>query len=262
VTPLRILLATLWLAALGASAANCVVTVRMDDVPPYLMTIGDGKPGGLSADVALAALDRIGCQAEFRNMPFARAIKSLQTGELGLLTDIFQTPEREEFILYSQVPLDMPNVLYVRREDRGRWPIKSLADFPRLGIHLGMTRGALFSAEQQSEANSPEFHAIVEEVSNHQSQWRMLAEKRVDAVICDPLVADWDLRRMHLDDQIVRDKFVTGTQPSYFGFSRKLVSEDFVARFDAAFRDMLKDGTVAKILEKYGLSQKVVYKQD
>jgi len=246
----------------SAAAADCITTVRLDDDPPYLMRGEDGKAAGFAADLVRQALQRLGCQADFRPMPFARAIKSLEHGELGLLPNIYRTEEREGFALYSRTWQQTPNVMFVRVADAERWQVKSLADFPGHKIRLGVPRGALVNAEFAALSNDQEFRSILVTEANHQSLWRMLEEKRVDAVILDRLTARWELRQLHLDHEIVEGRFVAAAKPAYFGFSRKVADPDFVRRFDNAMAQMIADGEVERILGRYGLADQVIYRQD
>jgi polar amino acid transport system substrate-binding protein len=246
--------ALLWaLLALPAIAADCVMTVRMDEDPPYLTTMPDGQPGGVHADIAREALRRMGCKAVFRTLPFTRSLKDLEDGTLDILPDTFRTPERQVYALFSRARNQVPNRLFIRAADQGRWTIRSLQDLPRLGIKLGVEGGALASPDFGAIAADPAFQAILTPARSHNSLWRMLRAGHIDAVILDDLTARWELAHLDLEDQVTGTNFVAAAAPAYFAFSRATVTEQQVHGFDAAVDAMRKDGTLPAILARYGL---------
>ncbi len=240
------------LAALPA-AAECVMSVRMDEDPPYLTTLPDGKPGGVNADVTREALRRMGCRADFRTMPFSRALKELEDGGLDILPNVFSTPERQTFALYSRTRSHVPNRLFIRAADRGRWDITRLGDLPRLGVRLGLKGGAMASPDFAAVSSDPAFQAILTPSRSHESSLRMLHAGRVDAVILDEQTAHWELARLGFADSVIGTQFVAAPAPAYFAFSRAKVSEEQRDGFDAAIEAMRKDGTLTQILTGYGL---------
>jgi len=242
------------LAALPAAAgAECVMTMRMVDDPPYFILHADEPPAGLHADIATEALRRIGCRLEFREVPFTRSLKELEEGSLDIVPDLFRTPERERYTLYSRTRSRVPNRLFVRAADRGRWQIRDFADLPRLGIRLGIETGALISPDFAAISADPAFKAILSTARSHAGLWLMLDSGRVDAVVLDELAAKRELLAMGLSEKITSTDFVTSGEAAYFGFSRATVSEDQRDRFDAAVAAMHKDGTMTRILAGYGL---------
>jgi len=243
------------LAALPAVAgAECVMTMRMVDDPPYFILHADGPPTGLHADIAREALRRIGCRLDFREVPFTRSLKELEEGKLDIVPDLFLTPERERYTLYSRTRSRVPNRLFVRAADRERWQIHDFADLPRLGIRLGIETGALISPDFAAISADPAFKAILSTAHTHTGLWHMLETGRVDAVVLDELAAKRELVAEGLNGKIAATDFVTSGEAAYFGFSRATVGEDQRDRFDDAVAAMHKDGTMTRILAGYGLA--------
>jgi polar amino acid transport system substrate-binding protein len=254
-----ILAAALCLAT-STAMGECVLRVRLDADPPYLIPAADGAAQGLNADLVKLALAQIGCRAEFHLMPFARALKSLATGDIDVVPDMFRNPERESYAWFSHTTQQVPNALFIRKSDAGKWSVHSLEDLPRLGIRLAIKRGVLITPDFDQLAKTPEFRAILETHNDHLGLWRMLLEKRVDAVVMDRLSAQWELRNAQLDHDVVEAMVIAAKDPSHFGFSRKTVTEEQVNQFDLAMHTMLEDGTVAKLIGKYGLDQPSMYR--
>jgi len=236
-----------------AFAADCVMSVRMDEDPPYLTRLSDGSPGGVNAEVTREALRRMGCRTEFRALPFSRSLKELQEGGLDVVADLFATPERESYALFSQTRNQVPNRLFIRAADAGRWDIRAFSDLPRLGIKLGVETGSLVGPDFGKASDDPQFRAIVTPVRSHDSLWRMLQAGRLDAVIMDEQTARWELAHLGRDGSIVGTGFVAAAAPAFFAFSRARVTPDQVRHFDQAVEAMRKDGTLSAILSNYGL---------
>ncbi|HMA52541.1 MAG TPA: transporter substrate-binding domain-containing protein [Magnetospirillaceae bacterium] len=247
----RVLL--LWALLVLPAAADCVMSVRMDEDPPYLTVMPDGRPGGVNADVAREALRRMGCKAEFRTLPFSRSLKDLEDGRLDILPNLFRTAERDGYALFSRTRDQVPNRLFIRAADKGRWDVRSFEDFPRLGVKLGIESGSLLSPDFPRIMEDPNFRAILTPARSHQSLWLMLRASRVDAVILDEQTARWELKHLGLAETVIGTDFIAAPAPAYFGFSRATVSADQVSAFDGAVEAMRKDGALAAILAAYGL---------
>ena len=250
-TVLRAIL--LWALAGLPAAAECVMSVRMAEDPPYLTSLEDGRPGGVNADVAREALRRMGCRAEFRMLPFPRSLRDLQDGVLDIVPDLFRTPEREIYALFSRTHDQVPNRLFIRASDRGRWDIKTFQDLSRLGVRLGVQTGVLVGPDFPGAMGEAKFRALVSPARTQESLWRMLLAGHVDAVILDEQNARWELKHFGFDQSIVGTDFLAATAPAYFAFSRASVTAEQVQAFDSAVDQMRGDGTLAAILAAYGL---------
>jgi polar amino acid transport system substrate-binding protein len=249
--PLRALL--LWALLAVPALAECVLSVRMDEDPPYLTVLPNGQPGGVNADVAREALRRMGCKAEFRTLPFSRSLRDIQDGTLDILPDLFRTPEREVYARFSRARNQVPNRLFIRAADKGRWDLREFEDFPRLGVRLGVESGALVSLDFSKLMQDPKFRALVTPVRNHESLWRMLLAGHIDAVILDEQTARWELTHLGMAGTLTGTDFIAGAAPAFFAFSRATVTAGQVDAFDAAIEQMRKDGALAAILAAHGL---------
>jgi polar amino acid transport system substrate-binding protein len=239
----------------GPVAADCVMNVRMDDDPPYLTTLSDGRPGGVHADIAREALRRIGCKAEFHELPFTRSLKDLAEGVIDILPNLFSTPERQAFARFSRTRDQVPNRLFMRTEDKERSLVRSFDDLARFGLHIGYEAGALISPDFPQMLADPRFKDVFVPGRTHESLWRMLVAHRIDGVIMDEQTARWELVHLGFAGSVSGADFIAATAPAYYAFSRASVTAEQVQAFDAAVSSMRKDGTLAAILTKYGLEE-------
>ncbi len=233
------------------AAAECVLSVRTHDDPPYSMAGPGGQASGISVEIVREGLRRIGCGASFEDMPFARALGSLQQGKLAVLPGVYKTQERAAFALFSEPLNAVPNKLFIRPGDAGRWRVARLADLIGTGFRLGVQIDVMYSAEYRQLLDNPGFKALLVPTSNRSNLWQMLAADHIDGVIADEATALWEIHAAGFDTAIVPQGFVASAEPSYVAFSRALVGPDQVARFDEALRAMHRDGSYDAILRHY-----------
>lgn len=88
------------------------------DQPPWSY-LHDGQPHGAAVDVARAVLHRLGRTVEFVVAPFNRGLSLIRQGKLDAALAVYRTPEREQFLHYTTVPLyDEDVILMVHPDDQ------------------------------------------------------------------------------------------------------------------------------------------------
>ncbi|MEB3733140.1 transporter substrate-binding domain-containing protein [Halopseudomonas pachastrellae] len=65
------------------------------------MLLADGSVRGISIDTHTTVLERLGCKTVLRKLPWARALRELETGRLDILHGAFRRPEREVYAHFS-----------------------------------------------------------------------------------------------------------------------------------------------------------------
>lgn len=240
------------LAAARTAAAECRVTVRFNsNDAPISMADAQGQATGISPDVMREVLRRMGCIPQFIDLPWARGLARLRSGDLAVLPDIVRTPEREEFAWYSDEYANDDAVLFIRKESVGRWHFTDLQQLRDTEIHVGVGIDALYSAEYRSRLGDPVFRSRLVPVSKRESQWKMLALGRLDAVLCELMTGRRQLREAGLEQKIVDYPLLAVREPAYVAFSKKIVTADFVVRFNAALATLRADGTIAAIRQRH-----------
>lgn len=107
-------------AAATGAAKDTVEPLRVFilDQPPWSY-LHEGQPHGAAVDVARAVLHRMGRNAEFVVTPFNRGLSLVRQGKLDAALAVYRTPEREQFLHYTTVPLyDEDVLLMVHPDDR------------------------------------------------------------------------------------------------------------------------------------------------
>ena len=248
---LVILLLTLCLPV--TDAFSCSKLLRWNDDPPF--TFANPKNPetvqGISVDITKLIFAKLGCELKLLKMPWARALLSLETGQIDMLSGAFNTPERREYAYFSEQDIYSPNILFIRREDKGKWQLKALKDILDTSFRLGVQINVVYSQEFQTLKESPAFARHLHENSSRISLWQMLNLKRIDGVIADQFTGLIELKKLGLDQAISADDLVISYEPSYFAFSKKTTHREFVEQFDQVFRSLIAQGEIKKIEQHY-----------
>lgn len=98
--------------------------------PPFEMSDEQGKPTGVSVDLAKALADSLGKKLVIENIPFDGLIPALKTGKIDLIiSSMTATEERAKSIDFSEPYLKTGLCLLVGKDSQ----IKSIADLDRAG---------------------------------------------------------------------------------------------------------------------------------
>ena len=239
-------------AWLFSPASACVKSMRWSEDAPYTVRESDGRLSGIDVEIAQALMHRLGCQLTFKEMPFGRGLRELESGDLDMLTSAFQRPERERFALFSAPVLRARKRLFVRQADLAGFKARTLRDWLLGGATLGVLPGVVYGPEyselQQDTTLKPRIHTVV----NRRSLWLMLDRKRIDGMLVDELTARFELQQLSLQRQIVAAPLVLAGEPSHTAFSKRSTDAAFLARYNAALAAMTRDGSLARILARYG----------
>lgn len=235
------------------SHAECLKTMAWSDDYPYSFRALpiDSQPSGIEIKTAQAALLQLNCTIAFAEMPFARAIKELENGEVDIISGAFATDNRRIFAHYSSVEFQSPNVLFLRTEDIAKFPLTGLSDISKYQLRLGGQLGVTYSSEYSRLKSDPDFSNLLNLTSNRKALWKMLELNRIDAVIADLGTGNAEIKHMGLQNRISASQLVVSTQPAFYIFSKKTTDIQFVHSFDKALELLEENGTLKEIKTDY-----------
>ena len=240
----------LWAFGVGAMAANCVVTVGWNDSPPHTFRAPDGSLQGIEVELVTAILRRMGCTPEFVELPLARALMYLETGQLDALPGLRRTIDREKFAVFSKPLFRSRNMLFLNRSVADKIKIRTLGDIAQGGFRLGVLNGAIYSDEYATLVRQPDFNAHLTNLVATTNGWQMMALNRLEGILADELTATYELRKLKLSPMVQRSIVISETE-GRLAFSRKAGHSDLVTRFDKALDAMIKEQSYRAILEGF-----------
>lgn len=239
------------LGLLSPAQADCKLRIRWTEDPPFSLQREDGSLGGLQVELARAVFGRLGCQLVWIRLPWARALRDLEHGELDVLMGTLRRPEREPYAWFSQPNRSSRNLLFVRQEALPRWDSDSLLALRQTEFRLGAQVDVSYGAEFDQLAQDPDFRRRMVINPRRSALWRMLELGRIDGLIVDEWTAALELHQLGLSERVVHTRAVISTQQVGDAFSRRTVPIELVRRYDQAVEQMHRDGSLQTLLNAY-----------
>ncbi|STQ90705.1 amino acid ABC transporter substrate-binding protein (PAAT family) [Iodobacter fluviatilis] len=250
--------ATLCALALGVcsslfAASPCLrpLIVGWDTWPPYHFKDEKGRMQGLAVEVLQALAKRVDCPLQFAQMPWKRTLNELAQGKADLAMEVLKTPERERTMLFSRAYRPSNVHFFVRKKD-GRWSFNTLAELSKLGpVALGVSRGDSYGVALDQWLKTPPAGVIVDVAPTMAINLIKLQHGRVDLLLGDLLATQAAIYDLKLADELAPLAQEWPTQEAYFAFSRVSVSQPVFQAFQQALEDLIKDGTLKQIQQRY-----------
>ena len=232
--------------------AQCEKTLRWDDDPPFSMQAADGSVVGIDIDINRAVLERLGCQARLRKLPWARALKELEMGRLDILSGAFRRPEREVYAHFSGVFLPPSrNILFMHQQALERWPVSDLLELRHTEFRLGAQIDASYGEQYQQLLADPLFAERVVLLSNRSGLWQMVGKGRIDGLIADEYTGVHEIRQLGLAHLIKPTAVVVSSAAAEVAFSKRSIDPEFVQAYAQEMRVLMENGMYQQVIRRY-----------
>lgn len=218
-----------------SNPCNRPLTVRVSDTYlPFIFKGEDGKAQGLDVSFIKQIFTSLGCEYRFVFLPWKRALLGIENGDLDILPSASLTPEREIFARFSHPYRNEVSGMVIRKQDKGRFPLRGVEDIflydMKLGYVRGAYRGALFNAFQ----NMPGASRQLTDVGKSEIGFNLLLNRRIDGLVGLPVVSMAQAKKAGIADQLDIHPFQFGADPIHLMFSRKSVAPELVGHFNRA----------------------------
>ncbi len=223
-----------------------MLEIAIIEFPPYEFTI-DGEPAGISVVIVREIFKRMNQPINIVSLPWARALKYLETGEIDGLFEVLYKPERDAFADFSKIVLmDESASIFARKDSNITYSgdLESISSYT-LGIVRGFSYGAAFDHAVEngtltniSNANSTEINVL------------NLLDGYIDLIAGDSfgvrqIVKDMD-RLSEIEELVVIEK-----TPAFMTFSKKKKLTAIRDEFDKILINMKKDGSYDSLIDNY-----------
>jgi polar amino acid transport system substrate-binding protein len=250
--------AVLGIAIALALSASCwaadKVRIRVTEFAPNYFQ-QDGRWRGLDVELAEAVVREAGLEPEFIDLPWSRALSSMQGGELHLMMNLTRTPDREVFMQFFGPERMSKRVLVVRRQHLDL-KIESLDDLitaaRKTGQLFGIQHDAKYSEAFDARLKSdPLFLQAFEYVVKGAVMGKMLAGGHTLGFFEDENYVAYQLKNNPDFKDLGVHPFVLASDPVFFGVSRRFDATN-TKRLEDAFARLERNGSLAKIRARWG----------
>jgi len=231
----------------------CTLTIAVaKNFPPYHIQNADGSWHGISIDIAEALVNGAGCQLSVKEIPWIRAIKLLEKGDIHLLSNYTQDKERSKFSLFIG-PHHIEKVVLIAHRERSSKVINvsMLSQFNGL---IGVTRGNSFGLEfNEKILTKNNVSGKLVYIKNNINRHKMLFSGRVDAMFDDELSAIYLLAQYGDISRNFDIRFSLEGNPVYFGISSVAVKNKLRTKLNDSWLKILDSHVLNRIYQNYGL---------
>ena len=216
-----------------------------DDFAPMGFYNEHNELVGFDIDLARETGKRMGVDFEFRPIEWDKKKEALTSGKVDLIWNGLDiTEERKEYMIFTKPYMDDRQIFLVRKDDNQN--IHSEGDLAGkiVGTQAGSTAENYLNQAAELKSKVKEFktyHKFNEAVD-------ALKDAVIDVLICDEMIARYEMNTHPDQLEIIDVKTGLATEVAV-GFRK----EDVALRdkVQAAFNDMVKDGTAKKISERW-----------
>lgn len=224
-------------------SANPVFAERIVKVsaPPSIWIQEDGDTlTGPIIDLLKEVFSPAGVEISTQKLPWVRAVKNMQSGQLDIIPVIFHTLDREKSMAFSVPYVDVPTVVFVKKGKT--FPFTDIEDL--IGRRGMMVR---------NDSISPEFNRAKSKlnltvVSDYATILKMLEAERADYAVCPKYGFLVAAKKLGIGGKIENLSVPIASRNLHIAISRKSSFLNHLQDIDAKIQAMQSDGTMDKIV--------------
>ena len=224
-------------------------TVGFDaEYPPYGYMDENGEYVGFDLELAQAVCDMEGWELVKKPIAWDSKDMELEAGNIDCIWNGFTIDGREDDYTWSDPYVDNSQVVVVAEDS----DIAKLSDLAgkTVGVQAASAALSLLSGDG-AQAELGATFGLLQEFGDYNTAFMELQAGSVDAVAMDIGVANYQLESRGEGFKIVEEKL--NTEKYGIGFLKG--NEELRDIVNADVKKLAEDGTVAKLAEKYGISE-------
>ncbi len=234
------------LTGCGSKSNDKTFTVGFDaEYPPYGYMDDNGDYTGFDLELAQAVCDMEGWTLEKKPIEWNSKDMELESGAIDCIWNGFTMDGREDDYTWSQPYVDNSQVVVVA-ENSG---ISSLTDLAGKTVGVQAASAAL-TLLQEDQTELADTFAGLQEFADYNSAFVELQAGSVDAVAMDVGVANYQIKTRGEGYTILPE--VLNSEKYAVGFKKG--NTELCETVDADLTKLAEDGTIAKLAEKYDIS--------
>ena len=238
-------------SASGNATANDESTfiVGFDaEFPPYGYKDDSGNYTGFDLDLAKEVCERNNWTFKAQPIDWDAKDAELDSGSIDCIWNGFTIDGRENDYLWSDPYFDNKQVFIVKNGSG----ISSIDDLSGKTVETQKDSSALAALQGDNKTIADKFGTL-NQVADYNTALMDLESGACDAVAMDIGVAEYDIKNKNATDTFsILDQYITTEK---YGVGFKKGNTDLKDQVQKTLDEMFADGTVAKIAQKYGISE-------
>lgn len=233
------------------SAEDSLLTVGMElAYPPFEMVDPEGRPAGISVEIALALGEALNKKIKFENIPFIGLIPALKTGKIDLIiSSMTITDKRKASIDFSAPYLTVALCLLVGKNS----PLKSIEEGNKPSFKFVVKTGT--SGEVYAREHLDKAQVIV--LDKETSCVLEVVQGKVDAFIYDQLSVFQNWQKNLETTRAILNPIAKEN----WGIGINKDNQALLLQVNEFLKKFKEDGGTKKIVEKYLWKQLDAFQQ-
>lgn len=220
------------------------LTIGIDEFEPYSFNDNNGMPSGIDVELAREACSRMGYEPVFKYLVWNDKDKNLADGDIDCIWSCFSMNDRLEKYRWTGPYMNSSQAVAVRQES----DIKKISDLEGKSIAVQSSTKAeqLFTEKSNNIPQAKKIYCLAQK----EYVFAALRKDYVDAIAGH----EYMLRQLLSEEEGKYRLLDESLQLSKLGIAfDKNNTTEIPDKLRTVLKDMLKDGTIAKIAVKYGL---------
>ena len=218
------------------------------EFPPYGFKDDSGNYTGFDLDLAKEVCERNNWTFKAQPIDWDAKDAEIDSGSIDCIWNGFTMDGRENDYTWSDPYFDNKQVFIVKT-DSG---INTIDDLKGKIVETQKDSSALAALNGDNKTISDTFNTLTE-VADYNTAFMDLESGACDAIAMDIGVGEYDIKNKdNPDNYKILDQYITTEK---YGIGFKKGNDDLKNQVQDTLNEMFKDGTVAKIAQKYGISE-------
>jgi len=234
---------------ISSYANSCTITVRLEQFTSQAVKLNNNQWQGLDIELIAALLDEVNCTFEIIELPWARAIAMLKTGELDMMLNMSKTAEREAQFQFIG-PVNEELIVLATLRDK---PVvmNSFKDILKLEKPIALQRGAYYGQEIADLLAQEKYKDKFIQVIGNKTKIELLKMGRISGFfeakqnILFSVKSDEDFKNVWYHPFVIHHNYV------YYAFSKTSVSGELLEKLRLAHKRLIAKKTLSKIHQIY-----------
>ena len=228
----------------SVQADSSVIKVSTDPWEPWVLgNEGEVATDGLAIKFTRELFHRMGADLEIKIYPYKRCISQMKNGTRDMLLMVKKTEERKKYMLFSDLAVTDPQLIYFSKDHIGNFEWSSWKDLQgyTVGVVAGFNYGDFDAAAKKYRINN-------ELVLTDSQNIKKLLAGRVDFIFLSRSTANYyATQNPKLGKKLKAASKPVDVAKFYFGLSKKGNAVNYLPKINNILGEMKREGSLDKI---------------